>query len=173
MPQAEITHRVDVRRHAAQKRAALAAHRTQVSGRGRAARLFRSLVRMPLPVFRIFCGTECFTEPGDGRVNLLLVIRRPVPAEQISAQLQQVLTEDSRPAARVTADAKSWPKSGQGIPGFRRLGVPTLSRPLPRRPAPLPDAIAPSGSTPGMRIIATDPLPKDLRQAPEAITRAR
>jgi LmbE family N-acetylglucosaminyl deacetylase len=70
MPQAEITHRVDVRRHAAQKRAALAAHRTQVSGRGRAARLFRTLVRIPLPVFRIFCGTEWFAEPG-GRTGEL------------------------------------------------------------------------------------------------------
>ena len=64
MPQAQITHRVDIRRHVAQKRAALAAHRTQVFGRGRAARLFRALVRTPLPVFRIVCGTEWFAEPG-------------------------------------------------------------------------------------------------------------
>ncbi len=71
MPQSEITHRVDVRRYAAQKRAALAAHRTPASGRGRAARLFRALVRTPLPVFRVVCGTEWFTEPG-GRTGELV-----------------------------------------------------------------------------------------------------
>ena len=64
MPRSAITHRVDVRRYAAQKRAALAAHRTPVSGRGRAARLFRALIRSPLPVFRVLCGTEWFAEPG-------------------------------------------------------------------------------------------------------------
>jgi hypothetical protein len=64
MPQSAITHRVDVRRYAAQKRAALAAHRTPVYGRGRTARLFRALVRSPLPVFRVLCGTEWFAEPG-------------------------------------------------------------------------------------------------------------
>jgi LmbE family N-acetylglucosaminyl deacetylase len=63
-PQSAITHRVDVRRYAAQKRAALAAHQTAVSGRGRTARLFRALTRSPLPVFRIACGTEWFAEPG-------------------------------------------------------------------------------------------------------------
>jgi LmbE family N-acetylglucosaminyl deacetylase len=70
-PQSAITHRVDVRRHAAQKRAALAAHRTPVSGRGRGARLFRALLRCPLPVFRVACGTEWFAEPG-GRTGELI-----------------------------------------------------------------------------------------------------
>jgi LmbE family N-acetylglucosaminyl deacetylase len=71
MPQSVITHRIDVRRHAAQKRAALAAHQTPVSGRGRSARLFRLLVRSPLPVFRAACGTEWFAEPG-GRTGKLV-----------------------------------------------------------------------------------------------------
>jgi len=71
MPQSAITHRVDVRRYAAQKRAALAAHRTDVLGRGRVARLFRALIRSPLPVFRIACGTEWFAEPG-GRTGELV-----------------------------------------------------------------------------------------------------
>jgi LmbE family N-acetylglucosaminyl deacetylase len=71
MPQSAITHRVDVRRYAAQKRAALAAHRTDVSGRGRTARLFRALIKSPLPVFRIACGTEWFAEPG-GRTGELV-----------------------------------------------------------------------------------------------------
>ncbi len=69
-PRSVITHRVDVRRYAAQKRAALAAHRTPVSGRGRGARLFRLLIRSPLLVFRLACGTEWFAEPG-GRTGEL------------------------------------------------------------------------------------------------------
>lgn len=75
MPQSAITHRVDVRRYAAQKRAALAAHRTDVFGRGRVARLFRVLIRCPLPVFRIACGTEWFAEPG-GRSGELVARRQ-------------------------------------------------------------------------------------------------
>jgi hypothetical protein len=71
MPQSAITHEVDVRRYAAQKRAALAAHKHPVSGRGRMARLLRVLVRSPLPMFRIACGTEWFTEPG-GRTGELV-----------------------------------------------------------------------------------------------------
>jgi LmbE family N-acetylglucosaminyl deacetylase len=71
MPQSAITHRVDVRRYAAQKRVALAAHRTIVSGGGRTARLFRALTRAPLSVFRIACGTEWFAEPG-GRTGELV-----------------------------------------------------------------------------------------------------
>jgi LmbE family N-acetylglucosaminyl deacetylase len=71
MPQSAITHRVDVRRFAAQKRAALAAHRTPLSSRGRGNRLLRVLVRSPLPVFRIACGTEWFVEPG-GRTGDLV-----------------------------------------------------------------------------------------------------
>jgi len=71
MPKSAITHRVDVRRYAAQKRAALAAHKTPLSGRGRGARLFRALTRSPLPVFRIACGTEWFAEPG-GRTGELV-----------------------------------------------------------------------------------------------------
>jgi len=70
-PRSAITHRVDVRRYAARKRAALAAHRTQVSGRGRGARLLRALLRSPLPVFRLACGTEWFAEPG-GRTGELI-----------------------------------------------------------------------------------------------------
>ena len=71
MPRSVITHRVDVRRYAAQKRAALAAHQTSVSGRGRVARLSRALIRSPLPMFRIVCGTEWFAEPG-GRTGELV-----------------------------------------------------------------------------------------------------
>jgi LmbE family N-acetylglucosaminyl deacetylase len=71
MPRSVITHRLNVRRYAAQKRAALAAHHTPLSGRGRSARLFRAMTRLPLPVFRLLCGTEWFAEPG-GRSGELI-----------------------------------------------------------------------------------------------------
>ena len=70
-PNSAITHKIDVRRHAAPKGAALAKHQTQLSGRGRSARLFRALTRLPLPAFRAICGTEWFTEPG-GRTGRLI-----------------------------------------------------------------------------------------------------
>ena len=63
-PRAAITHRVDVRRFAAQKQAALAAHRTAVYGRGRTARLFRLAIRLPVPVFGLVAGREWYAEPG-------------------------------------------------------------------------------------------------------------
>lgn len=63
-PRAAITHRIDVRRFAAQKQAALAAHRTPVYGQGRTARLFRLLVRLPVPAFGLVAGREWFAEPG-------------------------------------------------------------------------------------------------------------
>jgi LmbE family N-acetylglucosaminyl deacetylase len=59
---AAITHTVDVRRFAARKRAALAAHRSQVSGAGRIAPVQRVLVRIPAPVFGWLFGREWFVE---------------------------------------------------------------------------------------------------------------
>jgi hypothetical protein len=73
-----VTHRVDVRRYGAQKRAALAAHWGQVSGWGRGARLMRILLRSPWPAFRVALGTEWFAEPG-GRTGEL--VPRHQPAE--------------------------------------------------------------------------------------------
>jgi len=70
-PRTSITHRVDVRRHVAKKRAALAAHCVVTSGRSRGGRMLRLLVRSPLPVFRIAMGTEWFAEPG-GRTGDLV-----------------------------------------------------------------------------------------------------
>jgi LmbE family N-acetylglucosaminyl deacetylase len=63
-PRSAITHRVDVRRYAASKQAALAAHRTPVYGKGRASRLFRLGVALPVPVFALLAGREWFAEPG-------------------------------------------------------------------------------------------------------------
>jgi LmbE family N-acetylglucosaminyl deacetylase len=66
-PQTAITHRVNVRRYAAQKQAALAAHRSQHSASGRAARLIRLLIRLPAPIFGALLGYEWFAEPGLDR----------------------------------------------------------------------------------------------------------
>jgi LmbE family N-acetylglucosaminyl deacetylase len=65
-------HRDHIRVHQVGARAAaLAAHRTPVSGGGRSARLFRLAIRLPLPLFRVACGTEWFAEPG-GRTGELV-----------------------------------------------------------------------------------------------------
>lgn len=63
-PRAAITHRVNVRRYAARKQAALAAHRTPRQGTGRAARLFRIAVALPVPVFGWLAGREWFRDPA-------------------------------------------------------------------------------------------------------------
>jgi LmbE family N-acetylglucosaminyl deacetylase len=61
-PRAAITHRVNVRRYARQKQAALAAHRSVVEGTGRFARLMRLLLALPTPVFGLVLGREWFAE---------------------------------------------------------------------------------------------------------------
>ena len=63
-PLSAITHRVDVRRYAAQKRSALAARHSSVQSKGRSARLFRVMLALPVPVFGFFFGREWFVEPG-------------------------------------------------------------------------------------------------------------
>lgn len=68
-PRAGITHRVNVRRYARQKQAALAAHRSVIEGSGRLARLMRLLVALPTPVFGLVLGREWFAEPGAVRVG--------------------------------------------------------------------------------------------------------
>jgi LmbE family N-acetylglucosaminyl deacetylase len=78
-PRAAITHRVNVRRYAAQKQAALAAHRTPVYGKGRASRLFRLAVALPVPLFGLLAGREWFAEPGAARGPVLDDILRSRP----------------------------------------------------------------------------------------------
>lgn len=63
-PREEITFGVNVRRFADQKQRALAAHASQWRGKGRSARLFRMLVRLPTPIFALLLGREWFGEPG-------------------------------------------------------------------------------------------------------------
>src|ERR1022692_1337114 len=64
-PGSAITHRITVRSFAASKRDALAAHRSQLAGHGRSARLFRLLVQLPAPVFGLLLGCEWFIEPNS------------------------------------------------------------------------------------------------------------
>jgi hypothetical protein len=63
-PRKAITHTIDVHRYAAQKRAALAAHRAEWQGTGRAARLARVILTLPIPLFGLFFGREWFVEPS-------------------------------------------------------------------------------------------------------------
>lgn len=57
-PKAAITHRVNVRRFAAQKRAALAEHHSQHT------RTFRVMLRLPVPVFGLLLGREYYLDPA-------------------------------------------------------------------------------------------------------------
>ena len=63
----EITHRIDVRRYADKKRAALACHASQFTGNGRSARLLGLMTRLPLPVFGLLFGREYYVEVGTPR----------------------------------------------------------------------------------------------------------
>ena len=60
---AAITHRINVRRFARQKKAALAAHTSQTTG-GKGPRTARILLALPSPLFALVCGTEWFIETG-------------------------------------------------------------------------------------------------------------
>jgi LmbE family N-acetylglucosaminyl deacetylase len=64
-PKSAITQRIDVRRYAARKQQALSVHRTPLYSTGRGARLFRFMVRLPAPLFRLVAGREWFAEPGE------------------------------------------------------------------------------------------------------------
>ncbi|MFI5915956.1 PIG-L family deacetylase [Dactylosporangium sp. NPDC051541] len=63
----DITHVVDVRPFAAQKRAAMRAHASQAEG-GSGVRTLALLSHLPGPLFRAVCGREWFVEPpGTGK----------------------------------------------------------------------------------------------------------
>ena len=61
-PASAVTHRFDVRRFAGRKQAALAAHVSDVRGRGRLSAVLRLLVWLPAPLFAVVAGREWFTE---------------------------------------------------------------------------------------------------------------
>jgi LmbE family N-acetylglucosaminyl deacetylase len=67
----ELTHEVDVRRHLAAKRAALAAHASQTTGGG-SIRTLALLLRLPRPVLGLALGREWFRERGRPATTRLL-----------------------------------------------------------------------------------------------------
>jgi LmbE family N-acetylglucosaminyl deacetylase len=62
-PRETITHRVDVRRYADRKRAAMAAHASQASADS-GDRTLAALLRLPQPLYRRVLGREWFVEQG-------------------------------------------------------------------------------------------------------------
>ena len=72
-PRAEITHRIDVRRYAAAKRAAMRAHASQTTGGGAASvgpggqtgdRTLQAFLRIPRPLYDLVFGREWFRDPA-------------------------------------------------------------------------------------------------------------
>jgi len=59
----EITHRIDVRRYAAAKRAAMRTHASQASSDG-GDRTLAAFLRIPRPVFDVVFGREWFRDPS-------------------------------------------------------------------------------------------------------------
>lgn len=76
-PRAAITHRVNVRRYARTKQAAIAAHASALPGTGRSAPLKRLLLAMPAPAFGLVLGIEWFAEPGAAGAAVTADILRP------------------------------------------------------------------------------------------------
>jgi len=71
LPRGELTHRVDVRRHLAAKKASLAAHASQTTG-GRGVRTVALLLRLPDPLLRRAIGWEWYRERGREHADDLL-----------------------------------------------------------------------------------------------------
>lgn len=66
-PRCAITHRIDVRRYTAAKRASIAAHVSQTTG-GDSVRTLAALLALPTPAFRWLVGTEWYVRmPTTGR----------------------------------------------------------------------------------------------------------
>ncbi len=60
----DITHRIDVRRYAAAKRASMAAHASQATADGGADRTLAAFLRIPRPLFDLVFGREWFLDPA-------------------------------------------------------------------------------------------------------------
>lgn len=63
-PRSAITHRVDVGAHAAQRKTALAAHRSIIEGSSRFATIAKVLLRMPTPLLARVMRWEWYAEEG-------------------------------------------------------------------------------------------------------------
>ncbi|HYN30612.1 MAG TPA: PIG-L family deacetylase [Dermatophilaceae bacterium] len=61
---ADITHRIDVRRYAGAKRAAMRAHASQATADGGADRTLRAFLGVPRPLFDLVFGREWFRDPA-------------------------------------------------------------------------------------------------------------
>ena len=59
-----VTHRIDVRRYASQKRAAMRAHASQASADGGADRTLAAFLRIPRPLFDLVFGREWYVDAG-------------------------------------------------------------------------------------------------------------
>lgn len=68
-PSAAVTHRIGVRRYAAQKRASMRAHASQASADGGADRTLAAFLRIPRPLFDLVFGREWYVDaarpPGE------------------------------------------------------------------------------------------------------------
>lgn len=60
----DITHRINVRRHIAAKRASMHAHASQASADGGADRTLAALLRIPRPLFDLVFGREWYVDPA-------------------------------------------------------------------------------------------------------------
>ena len=63
-PRAAITHRIGVRRYAAQKRASMRAHASQAAVDGGADRTLAAFLRIPRPLYDLVFGREWFVDPS-------------------------------------------------------------------------------------------------------------
>lgn len=63
-PRAEVSHRINVHRFAAAKRAAMAAHASQTSADGGADRTLAAFLRIPRPLYDLVFGREWFRDPA-------------------------------------------------------------------------------------------------------------
>jgi LmbE family N-acetylglucosaminyl deacetylase len=61
-PRGAITHRIDVRRYASQKRAAMRAHASQATADGGADRTLAAFLRIPRPLFDLVFGREWYVD---------------------------------------------------------------------------------------------------------------
>jgi len=71
-PRSAITHRIDVRRYAAQKRASMRAHASQSSADDGADRTLAAFLRIPRPLFDLVFGREWFVDaarPPGSRIS--------------------------------------------------------------------------------------------------------
>jgi LmbE family N-acetylglucosaminyl deacetylase len=63
-PREAITHRIDVRRYASQKRASMQAHASQATADGGADRTLAAFLRIPRPVFDLVFAREWYIDPA-------------------------------------------------------------------------------------------------------------